>query len=476
MSLFRRCSLALAVSAVLVACGSTGSSHTTSQTSAKSAKTNAPQQVAKTPAAPRRDVSKLIELYLPEGVGGLAVKRLQGRNLVDYDTVMQDGKVYVEPGQYRIRFTLDQSTGDFSRDVDIAASDKIQYIHAEVTPDMKRVYTWISPASPEQPAFFDERTMMLCELPDEASTDQNPIFSKLALESCKTMADKENPRALLMMGYFYQYGVNLPVDKTKALNYYTKAIELDVQGAEPYLFDYFSQRNDTKRLVTMLEQLAKEGSPRAAAVLAHYYMQGEEVKQDIHMARDLSEQAIDAGLHANSLLLAHYFASSARNKEDYITAKAYTELYRVATDEPDSMLFMLESNLKTFIKPTDRAAIDATKQKVLQHGNKDSYGTLCVQDVEKTSEMKNKNLTLFINSSDQGLPIVPGKPLLVKNLPLLNRGYQLYFRTGTDTVYVQQLNYNETDGKDMCLIYNKEIDALNLQVNAGKTKCGCPLN
>lgn len=474
MSLFRRCSLALAISAVVAACGSTGSSSTTPQTSAKAASVNAPQSASAT--APRRDVSKWIELHVPEGLGGLSVKRLQGRNLVDYDTVQQDGKIYVEPGQYRVRFTLEQSTGDFTRDVDIAASDKIQYIHAEVTPDMKRVYTWISAASPEQPEFFDERTMMLCEMPDEASTDQNPMFSKLALESCKTMADKDNPRALLMMGYFYQYGVNLPVDMTKALNYYTKAIELDVQGAEPYLFDYFSQRNDTKRLVTMLEQLAKEGSPRAAAVLAHYYMQGEEVKQDIHMARDLSEQAIDAGLHANSLLLAHYFASSARNKEDYITAKAYTELYRVATDEPDSMLFMLEGNLKTFIKPTDRPAIDAAKQKILQHGNKDSYGTLCVQDVEKTSEMRNKPISMFVNSSEHAVTITPGKPVAVKYMPLLNRGFQLYFRSNNDTVYVQKLNFNETDGKDMCLIYNKELDALDLRVNAGKTKCGCAIN
>lgn len=471
MSFLRRCSLAFAVSVALAACGSTGSSTNTPPTATKAASANKPKLA--TPAAPRRDVSKYIELHRPEGLGSLSVKRLQGRNLVDYETVNQDDKIYLEPGVYRIRFTLDQSTGDFTRDVDVASSDKIQYIHAEVTPDMKRVYTWISAASPEQPAFFDERTMMLCEMPDEASTDQNPMFSKLALESCMTMAEKDNPRALLMMGYFYQYGVNVPVDLTKALNYYTKAIELDVQGAEPYLFDYFSQRNDTKRLVSMLEQLAKEGSPRAAAVLAHYYMQGDGVKQDIHMARDLSEQAIDAGLHANSLLLAHYFSSSARNKDDYIKAKAYTELYRVVTDEPDSMLFMLEGNLKTFIKSTDRPAIDAAKQKILQHGDKDSYGTLCVQDADKVNEMKNKNISLFVNSSDQAIPLVPGKPASVKNLPLLNRGFQLYFRSGDETVYVQKLNFGETDGKDMCLIYNKEIDTLDLQVNAGKTKCGC---
>lgn len=473
MSILRRCSLAIAISAVVAACGSTGSSTTTAAAPNAVAKAPANLPPATTPTTPRKDVSKYIQLHLPEGLAGLTVKRLQGRNFVDYDVLQQDGNVYVEPGQYRVRFTLDQSTGHYTRDVDIAASDKIQYIHAEMTPDMKRIFSWISASSPEQQAFFDERTMMLCEMPDEASTEQNPMFSKLSLESCKTMADKDNPRALLMMGYFYQYGVNVPVDLPKALTYYTKAIELDVQGAEPYLFDYFSQRNDTKRLISMLEQLAKEGSPRASAVLAHYYMQGDEVKQDIHMARDLSEQAIDAGLHANSLLLAHYFASSARNKADYITAKAYSELYRVATDEPESMLFMLEGNLKTFTKPTDRPAINATKQKILQHGNKDSYGTLCLQDVEKTSEMRNKPIAMYINSSEEAVPVTPGKPTSVTYLPLLNRGYQLYFRSGDEVVYVQKLNFNETDGKDMCLVYNRELDALDLRVNAGRTKCSC---
>lgn len=409
-------------------------------------------------------------LHLPVTVQQPQLMQLQGRNFVAITpTTAQPWTL--GPGQYRLRFVLSGDSRPYSRDLQVTGKDQALYVYTTDAGATTLPMAWVSSAPPNSSAYQQELLAMVCQQAEITSTEQQPVYPKAAYDACVQLDGEQHPRALLMLGYFYQHGLHVSKDLTKALALYSQAIDLDVEGAEPFMFGLLEEKKDQKTLLNMLNHLAKQGSPRAQALLARYIMDNKTANKDEHRARELSEMAFDGGMHHNTLLLAQYFYDHATSNEQFVKAKAYTELHRVSSDTPSKALYLLEAKLAKV--PTSPEQVAATKLALLQHGNANAYGTVCVEAASNALPAGATRWSVAVNAA-HALPSVPtNQSLLLRYLPIEQQQYQLYIRVGNDTVASKPLDFAEMDGLDMCLRYHDK--EWQWQVNAGATACSCRL-
>lgn len=99
-----------------------------------------------------------------------------------------------------------------------------------------------------------------------------------ALKLFSTLADKNNPNALYWLGHMTELGLGVPRDPAKAIGFYKKAAEQNVNPAELRLGEIYLDGDllppNFAQAKTYLEKSAYQGNSRAAMLLGQMYRAG----------------------------------------------------------------------------------------------------------------------------------------------------------------------------------------------------------
>ena len=120
-----------------------------------------------------------------------------------------------------------------------------------------------------------------------------------SLEWYQKAADLGNSNAAGNLGFMYAYGWGVPVDYSKAIKLYNKAIELDAKNAYAYwrlgvmYDDGLGVAWDDKKAFELYQKAVDLGNTDAITTLAARYMDGRGIPQNVQKGIELYQKAID---------------------------------------------------------------------------------------------------------------------------------------------------------------------------------------
>ena len=123
----------------------------------------------------------------------------------------------------------------------------------------------------------------------------------------KAVENNEAP-AYANLGKCYLCGIGIARNLNTALDLFARAVRYEIDGAERFLFEHLDIRE--------LAVVADEGNAQAQYFLAHCYLTGSFVEQDMQMAIDLLSQASDGGEPLAMLILGCVLAEGKWVKRD----------------------------------------------------------------------------------------------------------------------------------------------------------------
>lgn len=132
-------------------------------------------------------------------------------------------------------------------------------------------------------------------------------YADLAYHYASQAAQQDHPLGMLYMAYMYEQGIHVDADPAIAAEWYERAAEAGVKGAQRKLGVAYANglgvERDTEKALHWYRKAIEQGSGYAAINVGLMYERGQGVDQDDVEAARYYQIAIDAGLErANSCL------------------------------------------------------------------------------------------------------------------------------------------------------------------------------
>jgi TPR repeat protein len=155
---------------------------------------------------------------------------------------------------------------------------------------------------PATPAPLDDAQQTA--IAPQKSADPNTLFAYTM-----TAAERGHRLSMLNTGIFYEQGVGIPKDYSRALEWYERAATNGVpdgvlKAANCYLIG-MGTHTDVRKGIELLKKAADLGSAQAQYQLSGYYFRGQGVGQDIAKGLEYLEKAATGGvgMAANDLAI-----------------------------------------------------------------------------------------------------------------------------------------------------------------------------
>lgn len=453
------------------ACKSTSNQQRTADVTTAKASVTTPKKII-----PKIDVTGKTELVMAPVVVEPEFKKKQNRIWVPFTPLQVNDKLYLEAGEYRIRFAAQNSESTLRTELQIPPATAKAYLHVEVSPDLKHVYGWGSLIDVSDAGFQDEKLKFYCLGSNQSLSFLEPTYPDYALNACEELASRQHPVAAQQLGYFYQKGLGVDVDYDKAIAYYKQAIDLDNWSAGHSLLFLYNEQDSTTEGIKLLQAMAKQGDPFAKTILAEEYVTGTNVTADPERAKALALDGFAEGFPSNALVLAHLQLNKIKGLPNFIEAKALLNIYKKQMSNPSMFSYDLEHRVERVLKTSDQAAIAARQQQLESSINRNSVGSVCIAGLENNPLYRNKVLQYQINDDKQKHPLPVGQATRIDYLPLLsNLKHQLNIYAGDELVASPQIEFLQEDGVDLCFTYDSAEKMEAFKVNPNPQLCDCKI-
>lgn len=453
------------------ACKSTSNPQHTAGTASASVTATNPKKIPI-----KVDVTGKTELVMASVVVEPEFKKKQNRVWVPFTPLMVNDKLYLEAGEYRVRFAAQNSESTLKTELSIPPATAKAYLHVEVSPDLKHVYGWGSLIDVSDAGFQDEKLRLYCLSSSQSLSFLEPTYPDYALSACEELASRHHPVATQQLGYFYEKGLGVNVDYDKAIAYYKQAIDLDNWSAGHSLLFLYKEQESTSEGIKLLQAMAKQGDPFAKSVLAEEYVTGTSITADPERAKALAQDGFAEGFPSNALVLAHLQLNKIKGLPNFIEAKALLNIYKKQMSNPSMFSYELDNKVDRVLKASDQTAIAARQQQLEQSINRNSVGSVCIAGLEKNPQYLNKKLHYQINDDKQKYVLPVGQAARIDYLPLLsNLKHQLNIYAGDELVASPQIEFQQENGADLCFVYNSTEQMEVFQVNPNPQQCECKI-
>lgn len=157
----------------------------------------------------------------------------------------------------------------------------------------------------------------LIDLFDAASDAWDDGDEAKALALFKQAADQGDLPSMLNVGYFYDEGVGVPVDKGAAMDWYRKAFDLGEASAGHNIAILYREQDDAKSAAEWFAKAIEAGDVDAHVELAKAYLAGDGVEASEAKAREHLELAVAAPVYSEG--------DEVDEDRDYITEDVHDE-------------------------------------------------------------------------------------------------------------------------------------------------------
>jgi TPR repeat protein len=119
-----------------------------------------------------------------------------------------------------------------------------------------------------------------------------------ALALFKQAADQGDLPSMLNIGYFYDEGLGVPIDKGAAMHWYRKAFDLGEASAGHNIAILYREQDDPKSAAEWFAKAVEAGDMDAHVELAKAYLAGDGVEASEAKAREHLELAVAAPFYS----------------------------------------------------------------------------------------------------------------------------------------------------------------------------------